>query len=182
MLISLSGYIVPVPEEILLLLAGYIAGVGLNNVYFALLAAILGILVGDNVLFWLSKYKGSRIINKLKQKVRRNELNKYKHLMKEHIGKTIFIVRFIVGFRFFGPFLAGSVNIKWKTFQFYNLIAVLIYAPLIVFLGFHFHNKLALVITQVEIIRHIIFFIFLAIVGYLISRFVNKKYLIKEKT
>jgi len=181
-MVALSGYIIPVPEEILLLLAGYIAALGFNNVYVALAAAILGILVGDNILFWLSRYKGSKLIDKLKHKIRKSELNKYRHLMKKHIGKTIFIARFIVGLRFFGPFLSGSMKIKWKTFQFYNLIAVLIYAPVIVFLGFHFHNRLALIITEVEIIRHFVFFLFLAVVGYLISSFINKKFLIKEGT
>ena len=180
-LIALSGYIIPIPEEILLLLTGYLAGIGVNSIYIALAAAILGILAGDNILFWLSRYKGSKIIDKLKHKIRKNELHKYRHLMKKHIGKTIFIARFIVGLRFFGPFLSGSMKIKWKTFQIYNLIAVLIYAPIIVFLGFHFHNKLAVIITQVEIARHLIFLVFLAIVGYLISIFINKRYLINKK-
>ena len=181
LLLALSGYLVPIPEEILLLLTGYIAALGFNNVYIALIASILGILAGDNVLFWLSRYKGSRLIDRLKRKVRKNALAKYRHLMKRHIGKTIFIVRFIVGLRFFGPFLSGSMKVKWKIFQFYNLIAVVIYAPIMIFLGFHFHNKLALVITQVEIVRHLIFFLFLAVVGYVISIFINKKFLIKKK-
>ena len=180
-LIALSGYIIPIPEEILLLLTGYLAGIGVNNIYIALAAAILGILAGDNILFWLSRYKGSKIIDRLRHKVRKNEINKYRHLMKKHIGKTIFIARFIVGLRFFGPFLAGSMKIKWKAFQFYNLIAVLVYAPIILFLGYHFHNRLALIITQVEIARHLIFFLFLVAVGYLISVFLNKKYIIKNK-
>ena len=180
-LLALSGYLVPIPEEILLLLTGYTSALGFNNLYIALIVSILGILAGDNVLFWLSRYKGSGLIDKLKRKVRKNELLKYRHLMKRHIGKTIFAVRFIVGLRFFGPFLAGSMKTKWKTFQFYNLLAVVIYTPIMIFLGFHFHNKLALVITQVEIVRHLMFFIFLAVVGYLITIFVKKKFLIKNK-
>ena len=180
-LVALCGYIIPIPEEILLLLIGYIAGVGLINVYIALIPAALGVLAGDNILYWLSRYKGSKLIDKLKHKVRKNELMKYRHLMKRHIGKTIFILRFIVGLRFFSPFLAGSMKIKWKIFQFYNLLAVLIYVPIMTFLGYHFYNKLALVITEVEIVRHLLFFLFLAIVGYLISIFINKRFLIKNK-
>ena len=181
-LVTFTGYIIPIPEEILLLLIGYIAGVGLINVYIALIPATLGVLAGDNILYWLSRYQGSRLIDKLKRKVRKNEIMKYRHLMKKHIGKTIFILRFIVGLRFFSPFLAGSMKIKWKTFQFYNLLAVIIYVPILIFLGYHFHNKLALVITQVEIIRHLIFIAVLAVVGYMISIFINKKFLIKKKT
>ncbi len=179
--IALSGYIIPVPEEILLLLIGYISGVGLNNVYIALLASIIGVLLGDNILFWLSRYRGSKLIDKLKRKIRKNEVMKYKNLMKQHIGKTIFILRFIVGLRFFGPFLAGSLKVRWKTFQLYNFLAVLIYVPIMVFLGFHFHKQLALLITEFEIIRHLVFLTFLTFLGFLISTFIRKKFLIKEK-
>ena len=180
-LVALSGYIIPIPEEILLLLVGYIAGVGLNNVYIALIPATLGVLAGDNVIYWLSRYKGSKLIDRLKNKVRKHEIMKYSHLMENHIGKTIFILRFIVSLRFFSPFLAGSMKIKWKTYQFYDLLASVVYVPIMIFLGYHFHNQLALVITQVEIIRHLIFIVVLAVVGYLISVFVNKKFLIKDK-
>ena len=175
-----SGYLIPIPEEILLLLLGYIAGVGLISIYLALAAGILGVLIGDNILFWLSHFQGSKIVHRLKKKIRKHELMKYKHLMKQHIGKTIFILRFIVGLRFFSPFLAGSLRVKWKVFQIYNLMAVSIYVPILVFLGYHFHNKILLVISSVEIVRHSIFFIFLAVVGYLITVFVRKKFLIKN--
>ena len=181
-LVLLSGYLIPIPEEILLLLVGYISGFGFNNLYIAMLASILGVLAGDNILFWLSRYKGSKLIDRLKRKIRRNELMKYRRLMKKHIGKTIFILRFIVGLRFFGPFLAGSMKAKWKTFQLYNLLAVVIYVPILVFLGYRFHNQLVLLITEFEIARHIIFVLSLVVLGYLISIFLNKKFLIKKKS
>ena len=170
------GYAIPIPEEIFLLLVGYIAGVGFYNVYLAALFALLGILVGDNVLFWLSRYRVSKLIDKLKRSLDKHNIMKYRHLMKKHIGKTIFTLKFIVGLRIFSPFLAGSMKIKWKIFQFYNLLAVLIYIPILIFLGFHFHNKLALVITGVELVRHLIFFLVLILIGFLISIFVKNKY------
>lgn len=178
--VLLSGYLIPIPEEVLLLLVGYIGGLGINNVYMGMIVAMLGVLAGDNVLFWLSKYKGSKLVDRLKYKIRKSELIKYRQLMKKHIGKTIFIVRFIVGLRFFGPFLAGSMKVGWKTFQLYNLLAVVVYVPIIVFLGFHFHNQLASIITKLEIARHLVFFFFLLIVGYLINRFINKRFLVKK--
>ena len=184
-LILLSGYLIPVPEEISLLLVGYIVGFGFNNIYAAMIASILGVLAGDNIIFWLSKYKGSRLINRLnnrlKRKIRKNEIAKYRHLMKKHIGKTIFILRFIVGLRFFAPFLAGSMKVKWKKFQFYNLLAVIIYVPMLVLLGYFFHNRLAQIITEVEIARHLFFLLFLMFAGTLISVFIKKKYLTNNK-
>ena len=170
------GYLIPFPEEIFLLTVGYIAGVGVYNVYLATLFAISGVLAGDNILFWLSKYSVSGIVDKVSKQLDKHKIMKYRHLMKEHIGKTIFTLKFIVGLRIFSPFLAGSMKVKWRIFQFYNLLAILIYIPILVFLGFHFHNKLALVITGVEIVRHLIFLLVLLLVGFLISVFVKKKY------
>ena len=170
------GYLIPLPEEIFLLVVGYIAGIGLYNIYIATLFAILGVLMGDNVLFWLSRYKVSKIVDKINKQLDKHKIMKYRHLMKEHIGKTLFTLKFIVGLRVFSPFLAGSMKIKWKIFQFYNFLAVLIYIPILVFLGFHFHNKLAYIITGVEIVRHLIFLLSLVLIGFLISTFVKNKF------
>lgn len=170
------GYLIPIPEEIFLLLVGYVAGVGIYNIYLATLSAILGVLMGDNILFWLSSYKVSKLVDRLNRRLDKHKIMKYRHLMKEHIGKTIFTLKFIVGLRIFSPFLAGSMKIKWKTFQLYNLLAVLVYVPIIAFLGFHFHNQLALVITGVEVARHLIFLLVLMLLGFLFTIFVTNKF------
>ena len=176
--VSLAGYVIPLPEEVMLLVAGYIAGFGFNF-YAVVLASILGVLTGDSILFWLSRYKGSKLVDKLKRRVDKHEVAKYRHLMKEHIGKTIFILRFIIGLRFLSPFLAGSMRIKWKNFQFYNMLAAIVYVPIMVFLGYHFHNKLVVLITSFEIARHIIFILVLVAIGTLISIFLKKKFYAK---
>jgi len=168
------GYLVPIPEEIFLLLVGYIAGIGVYNIYLANLFAIIGILTGDNILFWLSRYEGGKIISRFKRSVDRHKVMKYKRLMKKHIGKTLFTLKFLVGLRILSPFLAGSMKVRWRIFQFYNLLAVLVYVPLITFLGFHFHNKLASVIAGVEFARHLVFLLSLALLGILVSYFVGK--------
>ena len=174
--IALSGYIIPIPEEILLLLTGYLADLGYLNIYIAGCVAILGVLAGDNILFWLSRLEGSRIVDKLKHKIRKRELQKYRNLMKRNMGKTIFILRFVVGLRFFSPLIAGSMKVRWKTFQLYNLLAVLIYTPIFIFLGYYFHNQLSLIITRVEIARHLLFFFVLVFAGFFISFFIQRKY------
>ena len=172
---ALVGYVIPIPEEIFLLLVGYIAGIGFYNVYFATFFAILGVLVGDNFLFWVSRYKASRLAERLKNRMNKNKVMKYRRLMKKHIGKTIFTLKFVVGLRVFSPFLAGSMKIKWSQFQFYNLLAAMVYVPIITFLGFHFHNQLALVITGVEFARHIIFLLILVLIGFFVTIFVKNK-------
>ena len=62
---ALSGTLVPVPEEIMLLLIGYASGTGLSNIYLTFAAAALGVMVGDSVLFFLS-LKGNKFVSKSK--------------------------------------------------------------------------------------------------------------------
>lgn len=166
--VALSGYLIPIPEEVTLLLVGYVAAYLSLNIYLVMALAALGIMAGDNILFWLSYSKGSAFIKKLRAGITKDRLQKYRKLMKRHMGKAIFTLRFVAGLRFFAPLLAGSLRVKWRRFFIYNLLALLIYVPLVIFLGYHFHNKLAMIISEVEIARHIVFAIVLALSGYLI--------------
>lgn len=102
----LSGHLVPVPEEILLLLIGYSSGIGLSNVYITFAAASLGVIAGDAALFVLSR-SGSRYVEKLKGKLNPAKTARYEKLMRAHTVKTIFLSRFVVGLRFFHRFWPG---------------------------------------------------------------------------
>ena len=113
--------LIPIPEEIVLLLVGYFAGLGFAEIDKILLASILGVVAGDNLVYFLSRY-GRRYFSKIKKKIVLKKFLKYEGLMKEHSGKTIFLLRFIIGLRFLGPFMAGHLKIKWKTFFFFNLL------------------------------------------------------------
>jgi membrane protein DedA with SNARE-associated domain len=48
----------------------------------------------------------------------------------------------------FAPLLAGSLKIRWITFQIYDILALIFYASLFIFLGFHFNNQLGSLFLQ----------------------------------
>ena len=166
----------PIPEEIVLLLIGYFAGFGFIGLYKAIIVSFLGVLLGDNLFYFFSK-RSSKFVNKLKKKIVKNRLRKYEKNMHNHMGKTIFVLRFVLGLRFLGPLMAGSMRVKWSKFFFYNLLAVLIFVPLFVLLGFHFHTILAFVISKVTAIRDFVFVLILIILFLCISLFLNKRFL-----
>lgn len=172
---TFSGYLIPLPEEILLLLFGYIVGTGFGNLYLVMAFSFLGVIAGDNILYWMA-LGGSKYAKRFEHRLNRQKLAKYKMLMKKNIGKTIFFSKFILGLRIIGPLLAGSLKVKWKKFQLYSLLATLIYAPSIVFIGYHFHNRLASISRQVEIARHIVFLIITLLLLVFMLAFVREKY------
>ncbi|HEY0698373.1 MAG TPA: DedA family protein [Micromonospora sp.] len=53
MLVALENLIPPIPSEIVLAMAGYLAGEGRGNVVVAVLAATAGSVLGALVLYWL---------------------------------------------------------------------------------------------------------------------------------
>ncbi len=174
----LSGHLVPIPEEILLLIIGYASGIGLSNVYAAFIAASFGVMAGDSALFFLSR-TGSKYVDKLKNRLSKEKMARYEKLMRNHASKTIFLSRFIVGIRFFSPILAGSLKIKWKTFFLADFPAVIIYVGGSIFLGYYFNSDIMAIITEVKIARHIIFFLIITVIGLAISYYAGKKFLRK---
>lgn len=172
--------LVPIPEEVVLLLAGYFAGSGFAELDKIIIASLLGVLVGDNLIYFVSR-RGHNYFKKIKERIAPKKLLKYENLMKEHSGKTIFLLRFIVGLRFLGPFMAGHMKIKWKTFFFFNFLAVSIFVPIFVLLGYHFTKILDLIILNIHKVRLGIFLLILLIAAIFVYQFIDKKFLTNKK-
>ena len=171
--------ILPIPEEIILLLIGYFAGFGFADLNPILLSGTLGVLVGDNLLFFLSRHS-SQYVNKYKKKLAPKIFTKYEKLMHDHIGKSIFLLRFIMGLRFLGPILAGSSKVKWIKFLFFNSLAVVIFAPFFIYMGYYFNTALSLVIKKLFFIKHFILIIILILFTFGVIMFIKKKFIKKE--
>src|SRR3989338_4005149 len=120
--------LIPLPEELFLLLAGYFSGKGFAELDKVILAAYLGILTGDNILYYLIRKK--HYLHGMYTRVVSTRLKKWKKPMKEHTGKSIFLLRFILGLRFFVPFY--------------------------IFLGYYFNNVSDLIIRDVLIMKYLV--------------------------
>ena len=155
----LSNIVIPVPEEVILLAFGYLAGTGHVHVLIIIPLFISGLFISDMVIYKLS-YKGSRIITWIYERFFSKRLrDRGDEWIALHINKIIFFSRFLVQLRFIGPFLAGQRKIGQKTFIKYNLLALLIYVPLYIFLGLFFHSRIKSILDNVGVIRNIILLI-----------------------
>jgi len=143
------GYVMPVPEEAVLTVLGYLAGIGKFNFFLVFIASVAGVLIGDSIFYWLA-YRGGKYFDRLKNKIGKGELLKYEKLAADNIGKTLLASRFFIGFRFVGPLIAGSAKIRWRTFLFYDSLIILVYSGFFMFLGFYFRHRLPHIIMAVE--------------------------------
>lgn len=160
----IANAVVPVPEEVVLLAFGYIIGTGTIHFFAALVLVMLGVIVGDVATFVLSRTNNRLVTffyNKLFAKLLEKRGDKW---VEDNIKKIIFFSRFMIQFRFVGPFLAGQKRVPFKTFLFYDILAVSVYVPLYLLLGWYFHKKLSLIVENVHIAQNII----LLVVGILL--------------
>lgn len=168
------SYIIPLPEAVLLLLVGFVAKTTGINLWSALAVCTGGVIVGDNLLYRLSFF-GNKYVEKFNRKMRQNKLIRYEHLVVDHIGATIYFLRFITGVRFFGPVIAGTLGVRWKKFFLHNAIATIFHTAFFVLLGYYLNRRIISTITTIEIIRNAMFFSSAIIVGILISFFTPKE-------
>lgn len=170
----LSGVVIPLPEEIILLIAGYLASAGFLKLIYVLLVTTLALLISDNVLYHLSR-SNSHYITRLRAYVLRIKFLHHESWIHDHWGKTIFFTRFLPGLRFVGPILSGTLKVDRAKFQFYNFLALIVYTPLVVILGYIFHERLAVWIIRFQLIRHVVFLAILIALGIAGALYLNRR-------
>lgn len=120
-LIETSG--VPFPGETMLVLAGAFAGSTHNlSIYFVVLAAIAGAVIGDNIGFWVGRWGGMRLLKRYGHiiHVGEDDLKIGLYLFKHYGSGIVFLARWIPLLRMWGALLAGSMRFDWKRFLLFN--------------------------------------------------------------
>lgn len=172
----MANMLIPVPEEVVLLISGYLSGTGHFNYLTTATIFISGMYISDIVLFYASR-RGGKIVDKLKSKIKNKNFLQDENFIKKHIKKIIFGSRFLVYIRFIGPVLAGSTKTKWSTFLFYDFIALLVYVPFVLFIGKYFHKNISSILSGVSVGRNIALTIIIIIFIYILSKYINKKFI-----
>lgn len=159
-----AGIVVPVPEEVTLLTAGYFSARGFLDPFLAATLATFGILIGDSVLFALAKF-GSRYARKVHERFIKMGLERTWVFSPRHPLRAVFLLRFVTGLRMITPIFAGLNGATWIGFLATDFAALLIFVPLIMGLGFYFHANFLVFLAGFEVLRHTIFWTVLALMG-----------------
>jgi len=174
----LSGHIVPIPQDVSLVLLGYLVAHGYSTSFVMVVIGVLAAIVGDGTLYYLAK-KGTSFGQKIESKISNRIFEFVKDRMVRHTFLTIFCMRFFPGLRFTSAVVSGYVAIPWKKFLLYNGFSACIYVPFYFFLGYLLEDKISTVITIVDSARHIIIaflaFVLCFVVGTVIYRTYRKR-------
>lgn len=135
---SSISHIVPIPEEAILIASGYAASLGIGRVSKFIFAAFFGILFADNFAYWIGRKKGEQILGFFSTVfyITQDKINKSRDFLQKHAWASVFLARFLAGFRFFTPYLAGSLGIHYLTFLIFNTLGALIWIPAVILLSY----------------------------------------------
>jgi membrane protein DedA with SNARE-associated domain len=161
-LLFLSSVGLPAPEEIILIITGYLVSTGLVNVWGAMIAAFFGVFLGDNLAYHIGFKKGEGFLRELVRrfKISSRQFLRAKSFLDCHCVKAIFLSRFLMGVRFLMPYMAGAFRLSRAKFTMGAGLAALIWVPGVIVLSFYFSQALDLV----EIFKDIKHWIFTGII------------------
>lgn len=164
LVLILCGFGLPIPEDITLLAGGVVAGLGSAHLSYMIITGMLGVLLGDLIVFSLGYFFGNKI-RKTRLVSRLLTVKKYTILQEkfEKYGNgAIFIGRFFPGLRTPMFFTAGlSRRVTYLQFLLIDGSAAIVSVPLWIWTGYIFASNKALLLI---ISRNFKLFIFILIV------------------
>jgi len=174
LLLALLDVLIPLPEEIILILVGYTVYFSTLDPSLTIIVAIAAFLVGDNTTFWLSR-GGNRLIARFITKSATPLIERYSQKMRSKTGITLLIMTFVPSIRFFAPIVAGSVRTPWRVFILYDLMVVGLYVSAYLLAGYFFHSQINGIIKEFEMLGHLMIYVLLLGIGLLLGLFMRKQ-------
>lgn len=139
-----SGFGLPVPEDIPLIVGGYLSAMGYANPWIMFVLSFFAIIGADAIVFWLGRRYGHHVprIPLLRRFLTAPRLRKAEIMLNRHGGKFIFAARFLPGLRTPAMFSAGTFKVPYWKFLFWDGTAAGISAPIIFWLAYAFADKI----------------------------------------
>jgi membrane protein DedA with SNARE-associated domain len=149
------GLGVPLPEDISLILGGYLAHQGRADLVTMMWVGFTGILVGDSFIYAAGRRLGSKVgtgqgTGFFARVVTPEKRAKVEQMFARHGRKVVMIARFMPGVRAVTYFTAGSVRMSYWRFIFWDGLAAVLSAPLFVYAGYYFGDKLDYLIDKLK--------------------------------
>jgi membrane protein DedA with SNARE-associated domain len=138
------GLGLPMPEDITIVTAGYLAHKGNIDLVFGMLTCMMGVLAGDFVLFSLGRLLGPTFFSLpgVKFLFKPEQLEKAREKLRTNAKKICFTARFMAGLRAPIYLSAGMLGVKPTTFVFMDTLAALLSVPALTYVGYHFGSEI----------------------------------------
>src|SRR5713226_5791020 len=137
-IVVLGNLGLPLPEEGVLLLAGYLVWTRRLQFVPVIIIGVVSAVIGDNIGYWFGRHYGQAAIRRYGHKllITSERLEKAKKFVARYGSFGVFVARFIPGLRFMAGPLAGSMGLPFLKFFIANLLGGLLYVPPSVGVGY----------------------------------------------
>jgi membrane protein DedA with SNARE-associated domain len=135
--VSALDAIIPfVPSETSVILAGVLASTGDLNLILVILFAAAGAVVGDNGSYWIGRTVGHRFVERFFKGERKKQVDWAHRQVEQRGGYLIIIGRFIPGGRIVVTLSCGMLEMPWRRFLSFDVVAGLVWATYAAMLGY----------------------------------------------
>ena len=154
-LMILGGVGLPVPEELSLLLGGFLAYLQFTDFWMTFLVLVTSAALGDSAAYFMGRMIGSWILSKVGRfKLIAVIVGKASKYFDRYGAKVIIFSRPLVGVRPAVLFLAGHYRINFAKFIFFDILVSAPWVFFVFFSSYYLGTWLDL-ITEVKEIKHI---------------------------
>lgn len=133
-----EGTLIPIPNEITMIPAGYLVATGKMNMFGVLVAGILGNLVGGLITYYVAYHYGRGLLTRFGKYVffTEDKLHKVERYFRKHGPISIALGRIMPGLKHFISFPAGLAKMNIKLFSVFTLIGGGAWLVTLVLLGY----------------------------------------------
>ena len=168
---------IPIPEEVTLLFAGYLAYLGFTDFWTTVVVLSLSIVAADFLGYSLGRFTGDFVYENIlgRFEFTRELLEKGRKYIDRFGARVIFFTRPILGVRFVVPIMMGHFRMDLKKFLCYDLMAAIPYSLIFISLSYYFGSVFTL-IADFETIKHILEWVIGGVIAiWIVSYYIKKR-------
>ncbi len=170
-LMAIESSFVPLPSELIIPPAGYLASTGAMNIGFIILSGMIGSILGALFNYFLARHLGSPLVHRLARSrwakyflINPEKLAHAEQYFKDNGRSSTFFGRLIPGVRHLISIPAGLAKMPLPSFILYTALGAGIWTTVLTMLGYWFGNNQQSLEEHYKTISYggIILFVFLA--------------------
>jgi len=142
LLMSAESALIPIPSEVTMPFAGYLATTGRFNIYLVILTGAFANLIGSILAYWLGYWGEEHVVRILIKKygkyllLTEGEYDRSERWFRKYGEKITFFSRILPIVRTFISLPAGVAKMNFWKFSFFTFFGSLIWSGLLVYIGF----------------------------------------------
>ncbi|WP_410374647.1 DedA family protein [Clavibacter phaseoli] len=168
----------PIPSEVVLPLAGFVAATGRMNLVLVIVASTLGAYLGALLLYWLGRKAGEertiRVLSKLPL-VERHDFEVAAAWFHRHGRSAVFFGRLVPGVRSLISLPAGAAGMHLGTFSFYTIAGSGLWNGALIGLGAALGSQYELIDAYAQYLDYAVYAVLGILVLLLVGRALRRR-------